>query len=105
MEREKLTQQNRPYTVVVPPMNPHRDDPPKINLELIDFKISSLVQKIDSMQKQLDVSFVQRVEFDLKMTEVNLRTGRTEKILWFIGSSVGLSLIAAGMQILLNMKK
>lgn len=86
-------------------MNPHRDDPPKINLELIDFKISSLVQKIDSMQKQLDVSFVQRVEFDLKMTEVNTRTGRTEKILWFIGSSVGLSLIAAGMQILLNMKK
>lgn len=87
------------------PRHPPEDSEPKVNLELINYQISTIITKIDSMQKQLDVSFVQRVEFDLKVSELNLRTGRTEKILWFVGSSVGLALIAAFMNILLNVKK
>ena len=89
-------------------MNPRHlpeESEPKVNLELINYQISTIITKIDSMQKQLDVSFVQRVEFDLKMTEVNLRAGRTEKILWTAGSSVGLAIIAAVMNLILNIKK
>lgn len=71
------------------------DDGQKVNLELIDFKISSLTEKIDGMQRQLEVSFVQRVEFEL-------RTGRIEKIVYGLVSTVLLAVIGGVLSLVLK---
>jgi len=71
------------------------DDGQKVNLELIDFKISSLTDKIDGMQRQLEVSFVQRVEFEL-------RTGRIEKIVYGLVSTVLLAVIGGVLSLVLK---
>lgn len=65
-----------------------REEPPKINLELIDFKISTLVTKVDSMQKQLENGFVERIEFEL-------RTGRLEKIVYGMVGTILLVVVGA----------
>lgn len=65
-----------------------REEPPKINLELIDFKISSLVNKVDQMQLKLDNGFVERIEFEL-------RTGRLEKIVYGMVGTILLVVVGA----------
>lgn len=72
-----------------------QEDGQKVNLELIDFKISSLTDKIDGMQRQLEVSFVQRVEFEL-------RTGRIEKIVYGLVSTVLLAVIGGVLSLVLK---
>lgn len=71
------------------------DEGQKVNLELIDFKISSLTDKIDGMQRQLEVSFVQRVEFEL-------RTGRIEKIVYGLVSTVLLAVVGGVLSLVLR---
>lgn len=71
------------------------DEGQKVNLELIDFKISSLTEKIDGMQRQLEVSFVQRVEFEL-------RTGRIEKIVYGLVSTVLLAVVGGVLSLVLR---
>lgn len=68
---------------------------PKINLELINYKLSSLGQKIDAMQRTIESSMVSRVEFELRM-------GRVEKIVYGLVGSVLLAVLGAVVSLVIH---
>lgn len=66
----------------------HHEDPPKINLELVVYKIDEVAKAVDVIQKRMENGFVERVEFEL-------RTGRLEKLVYGMVGVILLAVVGA----------
>lgn len=66
----------------------HHEDPPKINLELVVYKIDEVAAKVDVIQKRIENGFVERIEFEL-------RTGRLEKLVYGMVGVILLAVVGA----------
>lgn len=64
------------------------EEPPKINLELVVYKIDEVAKAVDVIQKRIENGFVERVEFEL-------RTGRLEKLVYGMVGVILLAVVGA----------